>query len=142
MSQVQAIASCWKKYDEAMRPHLLEEEAVGLPLLRAYFTPEETHSQVMKIVKKDPAGAMGSFIFCMGEDKFRSEFMKDDGIPFFVWYIDMRSKYLFYKNEIAVLTDALTEGKPPPPPPAGCTSMAVLGIAAVAIAAAVIVMSL
>ena len=139
ISQIQDLAALWKEYDQTMRPHLLEEEAVGLPLFRAYFTPKEAQPQVMKIVEKDPRGAMGSFIFCMGEDKFRTEFMKQHGIPFFVWYIDFRSKFLYYKNEIAALVDALTEGKPPAPPPAttGFTSFAIiLGVATALTAAA------
>ena len=64
--------------------------------------------------------------------------MKQHGIPFFVWYIDFRSKFLYYKNEIAVLVDALTEGKPPPPPATtGFTSFAIiLGVATALTAAA------
>ena len=35
------LAPLWAEYDSKMRAHLLEEEAVCIPLLRAYFSPGE-----------------------------------------------------------------------------------------------------
>ena len=54
------LAPLWAEYDSKMRAHLLEEEAVCLPLLRAYFTPQETGKIVESILSKAPAVAMGS----------------------------------------------------------------------------------
>ena len=54
------LAPLWAEYDSKMRAHLLEEEAVCIPLLRAYFTPQETGKIVESILSKAPAVAMGS----------------------------------------------------------------------------------
>ena len=56
---------------------------------------------------------MGSFITTMGEDRFRNEFMAQEGIPWFVWYIDFVFRVKLYKKEFESQVDALKAGAPP-----------------------------
>ena len=64
-----------------MKPHLLEEEMIGLPLVRAFFEPKEVGKIVKKIIAGTPKEEMGSFIYYQGKENFRNVFMKQEKIP-------------------------------------------------------------
>ena len=88
-----------------------------LPLIRAYFTPKEVTAVVKQIVSNESKTMMGSFIHHMGgKDAMRKEFMKEKGIPFFVWYIDFRFRYNHFQKEFQVPIDALRNNVPPKQP--------------------------
>jgi len=100
-------------YKTLLFPHLLEEEQIALPLLRSYFTPEEAMIPVNKIMKTLGKEESGSFVYRQGEERFRSVFMKQEGIPFFVWHLKFKSDYNYFKNTIQCQIDALKNGIPP-----------------------------
>ena len=130
------LSSAWKDYMNMMKPHLLEEEYYGIPLMRAYFKEQEIGKIVAEIVgsKTAPREEMGAFIYFLGETKFRDEFMKEHGIPFFVWWLDFKGKFEYYKTEVMPQLEALKAGSPPPPPPPKSSNMApLLGIAGIAL---------
>ena len=56
---------------------------------------------------------LGSFIHHMGEDHFRSRFMKQEGIPFFVWYLEFGGMLKLYRKEIIQSADAIKTGVAP-----------------------------
>jgi len=109
------LRGMWETYERHMKPHLLEEEKLGLPLLRAYFAPEEVAPVIQKIVAAEPAIAMGAFIHSIGGKIGIQEFMAQEGIPFFVWYIDFGPSYRKYMSTVQVQIDALLSGTPPAP---------------------------
>jgi iron-sulfur cluster repair protein YtfE (RIC family) len=106
-------------YEEGMLPHLKEEEDIALPLMRAYFTPKEIGPKTQKIVDSSPDCELGSFIYYMTEHKFRSEFMKKEGIPSFVWFLVFKKKYQYFLNNLLIHYEALKIGNPPEESPVG-----------------------
>merc|ERR1711998_217028 len=86
-SSVTALAALWSEYEEHMLPHLHEEEMVGLPLARAYFTPAEIDAITIQFIKKGSPISMGSFFHVMGSKKEVMAFGRENHIPFFVWHI-------------------------------------------------------
>lgn len=74
-SSIDGLLSTWIDYDDSMRPHLLYEEEIGLPLMRAYFTPKEIEKIVKELIKRSPTHEMGSIIHFLGPDKVRNQFM-------------------------------------------------------------------
>ena len=118
------LAKAWDEYGTMLKPHLLEEEAFVLPLMRAYFTHEEM-GKLVEVILTDPEAPpeeIGAFIHFMGEEKFRSVFMKQEGIPCFVWWVGgFSSKLTLYRTEIVPQVDALKSGTPPPPPASTCS---------------------
>jgi len=120
------LRSAWSKYQSMLLPHLREEEMVGLPLSRAYFTPSEVNEQVMKILANEPPVGGGSFIHGLGGKAAMQEFMAQEGIPFFVWYIQFSGQYQVYKDTMLVHMEALLSGTPPPPPPLVSTTTALI----------------
>ena len=119
---VSTLAAAFTAYRIDMLPHLAEEEQQGLPLCRAFFTPAEVGKAVQKILGNPaaPKEEMGSFIHYMGEDHFRKVFMPQEGIPFFVWFVDFKAKLQYYRTNIVTQLDALCEGTAPPQQ-GGCT---------------------
>eukprot|EP01083_Nonionella_stella_P017121 47850_1 len=107
------ITSAFDSYAAALLPHLLEEERISLPLLRAYFSPREVKPQVMKINKRITDNEGGSFVHYMGEENFRNGFMKQEGIPFFVWHLFFKAKHNFFLKNMKAQFDALQSGTPP-----------------------------
>jgi len=101
-------------YKTTLFPHLLEEEQTALPLLRSYFTPDEVKPIIMRILKGIGKSENGSFVKVMGEEYFRSTFMKQENIPFFVWHLKFKSDYKFFQKNVQCHFDALKEGSPPP----------------------------
>merc|ERR1719453_489125 len=77
----------WEKYESITLPHLHEEEQVGLPLARAYFTPTEISEVVGKILKNSDPISLGSFVHVLGHKADVKQFMRDEGIPSVVWHV-------------------------------------------------------
>jgi hypothetical protein len=53
-STVAELCKVMQDYETAMLPHLLEEEEQCLPLMRAYFTPEEIGPKIQEIIGNGP----------------------------------------------------------------------------------------
>ena len=79
-----ALRLIWVEYEAMMVPHLYEEEQVGLPLARAYFTPKEMGKKIQEIMAKADPLEMGSFFHHIGSKKDIQNFMRQEGIPYFV----------------------------------------------------------
>lgn len=101
------------EYEALMKPHLLQEEVECLPLCRAYFTPKEIAPKIQEIIGNGPKVEMGSFIHTMGVDHFRKKFMKQEGIPFFVWYMVFCWRLKIFEKEFLAPLDALKSGVKP-----------------------------
>ena len=116
-TSLKKLYSAWYSYQSMMKPHLLEEEYFGIPLMRAYFKPKEIGKIVADIMgsKYAPKEEMGAFIYFLGEKKFREEFMKQEGIPFFVWWTDFKEKFDYYKTDVNIHMEALKAGVAPEP---------------------------
>lgn len=104
----------WERYEQMMLPHLHEEEMVGLPLARAYFTPSEVAECTNQFIKNGDPRARGAFVHCLGSKKAALEFMKSNGIPSFVWYIPwigFRALRTTYRKKMVIHIDSLLAGK-------------------------------
>jgi hypothetical protein len=101
------------RYQTMILPHLEQEEVECLPLSRAYFTPAEVGAVVQEIIAKAPKVELGSFIKCMGIDKFRNEFMTQRHIPWFVWYLSFRCRVKAFEHRFEAPIQALKEGQAP-----------------------------
>jgi len=97
-----------------MLPHLKDEEDVGLTLYRAYFTPKDAAPIIQKIVAHSAPHEIGSLIYNQGPEVFREKFMKQEGIPSFVWYIDFKAKYKEFIKVFVNNVEALKTGEEPP----------------------------
>lgn len=111
---IHEVLNEFDKYDKAIRPHLLEEETIGLPLSRAYFDPKAFAKIMMKGQLKSPPNlvAMGCFVYFNGIGTSR-EFLKQEGMPFFVWYLMWRPGYKKYCSTILEKVKALMDGVEP-----------------------------
>mmetsp|Transcript_32237 Transcript_32237/g.100102 ORF Transcript_32237/g.100102 Transcript_32237/m.100102 type:complete len:267 (-) Transcript_32237:158-958(-) len=109
---VAALHEAWVDYEALMGPHMREEEQTQLPLMRAYFTPEEITPMVQKVIGRGPPAEMGSFISTMGDEAF-FEFMKQEGIPGFVWYLEFKGKRNNFRKLFIDNLTAVAEDKPP-----------------------------
>ena len=114
--RVDKLCQEYIEYEAIMREHLQEEEDIALPLYRAFFTPKEGAALTMEVLKDVKKFEMGSFIYFLGPQKFRKEFMKQEGIPFFVWYLEFAGMYKVFNEGFAVPMDALRKGEEPRPP--------------------------
>lgn len=103
----------WGKYGDMICPHMDEEEATALLLLRAYFKPEDLKPVIEYIIKFGPKIEMGSCIYFMGIEKFRQEFMIQEKVPFFVWHIDFQFRLAEFKDRVIKHIDALKCGERP-----------------------------
>lgn len=114
-STLAPIAHLWAQYETEMLPHLREEEEVGLPLARAFFTPAEIGAVVESFMKDGDPVSMGAFVHVNGSKKCNMEFMAQNGIPFFVWYIPgkgFKALRTLYRKHMQSHVDSLIAGRP------------------------------
>lgn len=116
---VKDILTTWKAYSEDMCPHLMEEEMVALPLARAYFTPKEFSKIIAQIMKSVPPIALGAFLYWLdgkqGEKAAVNKFMKQEGIPWFVYHLQFKKAIRTYKKQFIDPIEALKKGGHPAP---------------------------
>jgi len=114
-STVAAVRDALSDYEGTMLKHFQVEETTALPLMRAYFTPEEISVVQRKILEDAPENAMGALIYAMSPDgaKFRSDFMAVRGIPSFVWYLAFKGRLAAYKKDVVAKVEAIESGKEP-----------------------------
>lgn len=129
---VSNLLKAWKEYRATMEPHLREEEMIGIPLMHKYFSHAEVGAIIQKMLSRPdyPKEDLGAFIYHQGEETFRNKFMAQEGIPFFVWYIDFKAKYNYYLSQVIAPLDALKSGSPPPEPESSSTLGYLLGACA------------
>lgn len=110
---VDQVITALEAYQTEMIPHLLEEEQVALPLMRAYFEHHEVAAQVKKIQMGAPKVETGSFIYYMSKEHFRETFMKENGIPGFLWFIAFRPGYSYFLENVIADIDTMKTGVAP-----------------------------
>jgi len=108
---VAPFAELFSPYKKVLIEHLQEEEDTVVPLIHAYFTPEEF--KVPGKTMGQTGGHAGSFVYYIGANKFRNETMGKLGIPFFVWYLAFKGALKEYQDQVIANVTALQEGKPP-----------------------------
>merc|ERR1719240_525231 len=104
----------WQHYESLMLPHLHEEEQVGLPLARAYFTPAEIDKVVATILKRSDPVSLGSFVHVIGHKRDAQTFMRENGIPGFVWHLPgsgFKALRTLYRKKMQSHIDSLLAGE-------------------------------
>ena len=102
----------WNHYEATMLPHLFEEEQVGLPLARAYFTPAEVEKMTAQFVKSPLS--IGAFVHVIGHKKDVQTFMRENGIPAIVWHLPgkgFKALRKLYRSKMQVHIDSLLAGE-------------------------------
>mmetsp|Transcript_88201 Transcript_88201/g.122385 ORF Transcript_88201/g.122385 Transcript_88201/m.122385 type:complete len:251 (+) Transcript_88201:38-790(+) len=123
LESVSNLQKAWGSYREVLEAHLLEEEQVGIPLVRAYFTHKEVSAKTQEIIKKATRCELGSFFYWMGEDHCRNSFMPQEGIPFFVWYLEFKGHVAHYRKTVMADIEAVISGTEPQPETSSCVVM-------------------
>ena len=98
-----------------MHPHLFEEEQVGLPLARAYFTHAEIEKCTAVFLKTGDPVSLGSFVHVLGHKSDALQFMAENGIPSFVWHIPgsgFKALRTLYREKMQCHIDSLLAGEP------------------------------
>merc|ERR1719440_183274 len=112
---LEGLGALWARYETIMLPHLFEEEQVGLPLARAYFTPSEIEKVTSEFLKKGDPVSLGSFVHVMGHKKDAQAFMRENGIPPFVWHVPgkgFKALRTLYREKMQSHIDSLLAGEP------------------------------
>jgi len=111
-STVGELSEAWRKYMAVVEPHLLEEETVGIPLMRAYFTPKEAQALRQKILKRSTKVDTGGVVQAMGSKADAKRFMMQAGIPSFEWYLFYKPARTAYRKRMQSHVDSLLLGRP------------------------------
>jgi len=113
-STLERLQPLWEHYEKFMHPHLFEEEQVGLPLARAYFTHAEIEKCTAIFLKTGDPVSLGAFVHVLGHKRDAQQFMSENGIPSFVWHIPGGFKALrtIYRVKMQSHIDSLLAGEP------------------------------
>ena len=110
---VAACVAVFATYREAMEAHLKEEEELCVPLIRAYFEPKYVGTKVEEIMKTMDPVLMGSFVHHAGSKKDFQKFQAQEGIPWFVWYLQFKAARTKYRAAMETKIQALLTGVAP-----------------------------
>lgn len=107
------ITPVWHGYRTALYPHLIEEEMIMIPLLRAYFTPEEGNKKTTEIVKSMPKIALGSLLHHIpaGKEGIMT-FMARMGYSWHKWYTEVHAVRTNYRESMESKLESLLLGNP------------------------------
>lgn len=108
---IEAFQSMFQQYAAELRQHLKDEEDTALPLLRAFFTQDEFKATGKQMGIE--GGHAGSFVYYIGEERFRKELMPKWGMPFFLWYIAFAPAIKEYRLQVIVPGECITANTPP-----------------------------
>ena len=107
------LVSAFDAYKASMEPHLAEEEAVCVPLMRAYFSFEEISRVLAPMMKKMDPLVMGAFVHHQGSKDQFMKFMKQEKVPAIAWYADFKSMRTKYRAAQEAVAQALLTGVEP-----------------------------
>ena len=112
-SKLAPVLLAFDKYEPDMKNHLTEEEDICVPLMRAYFEPEYIGPKIADIMKKMDKTEMGSFVHHQGSQAESQKFMAQEGIPFFVWYLEFKACRTMYRKKMETLVQRVLTGAQP-----------------------------
>ena len=107
------LRTTWTQYSESMLAHLIEEETIGLPLARAYFTQKEWTAATRPIIRKGVRIEIGSFAHCLGSKKAALAFLKQEGAPAAVWHLIFKPARTHYRIHMISHVETLLGGSGP-----------------------------
>lgn len=111
-----AVTSVFETYHATMKAHLKEEEELCVPLIRAFFDPKYVGAKVQEIMQAMDPIALGAFVHYQGSKAELGPFLKQEGIPFFVWYIQFKGARAQYRAQMETQIQALLTKTPPTKP--------------------------
>ena len=107
------LVSAFDAYKTSMEAHFAEEEAVCVPLMRAYFGFEEIAAVMAPMMKKMDPLVMGAFVHHQGSKDRFMKFMKQEKIPAVAWYAEFKSMRTKYRAAQEAVAQALLTGVEP-----------------------------
>ena len=101
----------WREYRKFTEEHFREEETVELPLVRAFLTPKEVSVKIGEIMQKESSFVMGRFFHHMRGKRMAMEFMRQEKVPSFVWYVKFKGDRTHYRKHMESLIQQLLARK-------------------------------
>ena len=103
----------WHGYRTSLYPLLAEEEAILIPLTRAYFTPEEYGAKIGEILRSTPKLAMGSLLHHLqGGKEGAMGFLVRYGFEWTAWYSWAHAARTQYRENMESKLASLLVGAP------------------------------
>jgi hypothetical protein len=107
------LLKLWCKYEATVLSHFQQEEQEGIVSTRQAFSAKEWAPIIKTFFDRGAKEEFGSLIHAMGQDDFRTVFMKQRNIPGFVWRIAFQKNLRYYETTMVRHMDALLSGVPP-----------------------------
>jgi len=112
-TELATFQQSFELYAAGLLEHLQNEEELVLPMIRAFYSQADFKEMGKRMGKE--GGHAGSFVYYMGEDKFRHQFMPNHHVPSFVWYVAFSRALQEYKYQVIRHLEALEKNVGPPP---------------------------
>lgn len=107
------LAPVWHGYRTSLYPLLAEEEAILIPLTRAYFTPEEYGAKIGEILRSAPKLALGSLLHHLqGGKEGAMSFLVRYGYEWMAWYRSVHATRTHYREHAESKLASLLVGAP------------------------------
>jgi hemerythrin-like domain-containing protein len=110
---IQELLEQWCRYMEMVFSHFQREEEEGVVSTRQAFTAKEWAPIIKGFFDLGAKEEFGSFIHSMGEEEFRTTFMRQRKIPGFVWRLAFQKNLRYYETSMVQYMNALLGGVPP-----------------------------
>lgn len=111
MEALVKLKKAFEEYSDCLLPHLLAEEAIGIPLTRAYFTPKEVQRLTIRLARSGPRCETGSIVHYVGPAKLRQAMrLQNAPLQRIAWILILNPRHRYYKRHmLRLLNDILVE---------------------------------
>lgn len=107
------LKRAFAEYADCLLPHLLAEEAIGIPLTRAYFTPKEVQRMTNHLARIGPRVETGAIVHFVGPSKLkRAMQLQNAPLQRIAWTFILNPRYRYYKRHMLRLLDEIIEAPP------------------------------
>jgi hypothetical protein len=107
------LRSAFQDYLDCLLPHLLAEEAIGIPLTRAYFTPTEVQRMTNHLARIGPRVETGAIVHYVGAAKLKQAMrLQNAPLQRVAWFLILGPRYRYYKRHMLALLNEMIDTPP------------------------------
>lgn len=110
MEAFQHLRINFVEYTDCLIPHLLAEEAIGIPLTRAYFTPKEVQRLTNRLARIGPRVETGAIVHYVGASKLKQAMrLQNAPLQRIAWALVLNPRYRYYKRHMLALLNEMKQ---------------------------------
>ena len=104
------LREAFEEYVNDFLPHLQAEEDLGIPLTRAYFSPQEVRGLTNRLASRGPGVETGAIVHYVGREKLNHAMqLQNVPNPRVLWVLILNPRHRYYQRHMLRSLDRITK---------------------------------